>query len=83
MKYLKKKTLLAASRRIDNCPTPRQRFPTNFPTAGTYEMANARQMPGRGMGWARLELTELLQPVQISSWIFERRRAPTALTTFL
>ena len=37
--------MLTASRRIDKCPTPGQRFSDKFPTAGTDKMRNTQQMP--------------------------------------
>ena len=37
--------MLTASRRIDKCPTPGQRFSDKFPTAGTDKMTNTQQMP--------------------------------------
>ena len=37
--------MLTASRRIDKCFTPGQRFSDKFPTAGTDKMTNTRQMP--------------------------------------
>ena len=40
------------SRRIDKCPTPKQRFSDYFPTARTYKMTNSWQIP-RGDGHAR------------------------------
>ena len=35
-----------------------QRFSDKFHTAGTDKMTKARQTPGRGWGWAPMELTE-------------------------
>ena len=43
--------MLTASRRIDKCPIPGQRFSDKFPTAGTEKMKNTRQMPGGGHVW--------------------------------
>ena len=37
--------MLTASRRIDKCFTPGQRFSDKFPTAGIDKMTNTRQMP--------------------------------------
>ena len=37
--------MLTASRRIDKCPNPGQRFSDKFPTARTDKMTNTRQMP--------------------------------------
>ena len=74
---LKKEHCYPLLEELTSALTPGRGFLTNFPTAGADEMTNARQMPGRGMGWACLELTELLQPAQISSWIFERKLKET------
>ena len=41
--------MLTASRRIDKCPTPGQRFSDKFPTTGTDEVTDVRRVPG-GMG---------------------------------
>ena len=48
--------MLTASRRIDKCHTPGQRFSDKLPTTGTYKMTNA----GGGGVVACLELTEPL-----------------------
>ena len=43
--------MLTASRRIDKCPTPGQRFYDKLFTTRTDKMTNARQMPeGWGVG---------------------------------
>ena len=40
------------SRRIDKCPTPKQRFSDKFPTARTDKMTNSWQIPtGDGHAW--------------------------------
>ena len=39
--------MLTASRRIDKCHTPGQRFSDKLPTTGTYKMTNAG---GGGVG---------------------------------
>ena len=41
------------SRRIEKCPTPKQRFSDKFPTARTEKMTNSWQMPRGGGGRGR------------------------------
>ena len=47
---MEKRTKLTASRRIDKCPIPGQRFSDKFPTAKTDKVTNAWQSPGWGKG---------------------------------
>ena len=50
--YIKKGAMSVTSRRINKCPTPKQRFSDKFPTARTYKIANSWQMPrGDGHAW--------------------------------
>ena len=45
--YIEKGAMSITSRRIDKCPTPKQRLSDKFPTARTYKMTNSWQMPRR------------------------------------
>jgi len=56
-------TTLTASRRIDKCPIPGQRFSDKSPPSGPTR----RQMPDKclGGGWARLELKKLMYDRQL------------------
>ena len=53
---IEKGTMLITFRRIEDFPTPGQRFSVKFPTPGTGKMTNARQIPrgreGEGDGHA-------------------------------
>ena len=50
--YIEKGVMSIASRRIDKCPTPKQRFSDKFPTARTDKMTNSWQIPtGDGHAW--------------------------------
>ena len=53
---IEKGTILTHSRRIENCPTPWQRFSDKFPTAGTPTRSTNAQRPGGG--WAPLESSD-------------------------
>ena len=45
---IEKVAISITSRRINKCPTPKQRFSDKFPTARTYKMTNSWQVPGGG-----------------------------------
>ena len=45
---IEKVAISITSRRINKCPTPKQRLSDKFPTARTYKTTNSWQVPGEG-----------------------------------
>ena len=65
---IEKVAISITSRRINKCPTHKQRFSDKFPTARTYKMTNSWQVPGGGGGGDGHAWNWLLKPLSLISF---------------